>query len=84
MKITIENTTKTVTLADRPGGPGIRARVWQGTTESGIPVFCLITRVMVPEGRPAEDYEQFENELFETRKGTTDPALMSIPTRMII
>src|SRR5208283_504827 len=41
MKITIENTT---ILAELNGVP---ARVWEGKTESGIPVICWITRIAV-------------------------------------
>ncbi len=43
MKITIESTSKIVTVETR-NGP-IQARVWQGETESGIPVHAFITRI---------------------------------------
>lgn len=46
MKITIESTDKTVLLATADGD--VPARLWQGTTESGIPVMCFVTRI-VPE-----------------------------------
>jgi hypothetical protein len=54
MKITIESTTKTVRL------DGIEARIWEGATESGIPVFCFIALVGVSE---SADCKKFEKEL---------------------
>jgi len=56
MKITVESTTKIIDV-----GRG-KARVWQGTTESGIPIACVIMRVAVRNGHPTE---QFEKELQE-------------------
>lgn len=54
MIITVESTTKTVTIN------GVPARVWEGRTESGIPVHCFITRIAVAR---TEDASQFEREL---------------------
>lgn len=56
MKITIENTEKIVQL------DGVPARVWEGKTDSGIPVICFITRIAVPTD---ENQEQFRRELLE-------------------
>lgn len=39
MTITIKSTTKMVELN------GVPARIWEGETESGIPVHCYITRI---------------------------------------
>lgn len=41
MKITIENTSKIVSLN------GIPARIWEGETENGIKVHCFISRIAV-------------------------------------
>jgi hypothetical protein len=73
MKLTIENTTKTVELN------GIPARIWEGHTESGIAVHCYITRVSV---RNDSDCSQFEKELQEQRKPSFD--VEAIPLRMIL
>ncbi len=62
MKLIIENTTKIVEVN------GVPARVWEGKTESGIEVHCLITRVAVAEGLENHLYKQFETELSEQRK----------------
>jgi hypothetical protein len=43
MKITVENTRKIVYF--KMGGVEFPARVWQGKTESGIPVQAFITRI---------------------------------------
>ncbi len=54
VKITISSTDKIVRL------DGVPARIWEGTTESGIAVHCFVTRVAVPIGA---DQRQFEREL---------------------
>lgn len=84
MKITIESTTKIVTLKSHSEGEGIQTRVWQGKTDSGIPVYCLISRVMVPEGRPENEYKEFETELFDKPKAQPDLEASIIPLRFII
>ena len=76
MKITIESTSKIVTF------DGLPARVWEGHTESGIPIHCFVTRVAVKDGQPAETYGQFEKELKEQRKPS--PEIEAIPLRMIL
>ena len=77
MKITIESTTKTVELVI--GAATVPARIWEGQTESGIPVHCFITRVAVHESL---DVSQFERELQEHRKPSFE--IGAIPWRMII
>lgn len=76
MKIKIESTTKVVTVN------GLPARVWEGQTESGIPVHCYVTRIAVPEGRKTEEYQEFERELQEQKKPSAQ--VEAIPLRMIL
>lgn len=74
MKITLESTT---TLVDVQGVP---ARVWEGQTESGIPVTCLVTRIATPDV-PGAPLEQFKRELQECRP----PVLVDVwPARLIL
>lgn len=73
MTLTIRNTTKIVTLN------GVPARVWEGHTESGIPVHCFISRVAVKDD---QDCTQFEKELTECSKPS--PEVESIPLRFIL
>ncbi len=73
MKIAIESTDKVVTLN------GIECRIWEGFTESGIPMHAYIPRVAVQEGL---DCSQFEVELQEKRKPSF--AVEAIPLRMIL
>lgn len=73
MKLTIENTTKVVELN------GVPARIWEGHTESGIPVHCYITRVAVHNDH---DHTQFERELAEQRTPSAD--VQAIPLRLIL
>lgn len=37
---------------------GIPARIWEGHTDSGIPVHCYIARVAVATGERQEDFER--------------------------
>ena len=73
MKIAIESTTKIVHLN------GVPARIWEGQTDSGIPIHCFITRVAVHNDL---DHTQFERELQEQRKPSTD--VEALPLRMIL
>ncbi len=56
MRITLESTTELTTKL------GIQCRVWQGTTEGGIPIFTFIPRIAVQKDA---DCSQFEEELIE-------------------
>lgn len=58
MRITIESTSKIVNVN------GVDARIWEGTTDSGIPVHCMITRIGVHKD---QDTTQFQRELQEMR-----------------
>ena len=73
MKVTIESTTKIVS-AD-----GIQCRVWEGKTERGVEITCLIPRIAVKNG---QDTEQFEVELQETRSPSDE--IEAWPMRMIL
>lgn len=73
MKITVESTTKIVHLN------GVPARIWEGQTESGIPVHCYITRIAVDKD---QDASEFEKELQEHR--APSPEVQAIPLRMIL
>ena len=55
MKITIESTTKIVTLN------GIECRIWEGETERGVKIHCFIPLIAVRD----QDISQFEQELLE-------------------
>jgi hypothetical protein len=71
MKMTIESTTRVVKVN------GLEARVWQGTSERGVPVVCCITRIGVDRGA---DNSQFEAELKEHKP----PGAMAIDVRFFI
>ncbi len=73
MKIIMESTEKIVTLNDVP------ARIWEGWTNSGIPVHCYVTRIAVAV---EEDTSAFEAELQEHRPPS--PEVQAISMRMIL
>ncbi len=74
MKLTIQSTTKTVTLN------GVPARIWEGETESGIKVHAFIARVAVGKD---EDCADFERELSECIPPSYEVA-KSYPTSLIL
>lgn len=77
MKITIESTTKIVNLIDRLSGQGVPARVWEGETESGVKVVCLIARIAA---RADQDLSEFDRELKEQKQPEAENVF---PLRMI-
>jgi hypothetical protein len=80
MKITIESTSKIVEIVDLEHTTPVKARVWEGITESGIKVIALIPRIAVKNG---QDISQFEAELEEQRAPSVD-AQQAWPLRMIL
>jgi hypothetical protein len=79
MKIIIESTAEIVEIqADDYTAP-IRARVWEGQTDSGIKVSCLIPRIAAHKD---QDLSQFEKELQEQSAPSAWPRVF--PLRMII
>lgn len=84
MKVTIESTSKIVTLI--LDGREVPARVWQGHTESGIPVQCFVTRIApeISKGDPRIDELTAEFERDLKRQADPRPSLDPIPLRLII
>lgn len=76
MKLNIESTTKIVELN------GVQCRLWEGETESGIPVVCFIPRVAVNKNENNERMAVFEKELTECKTPRADT--MQFPSRLII
>jgi hypothetical protein len=77
LKITLESTTKIVELAT--GRVPVHVRIWEGHTESGIPVHAYIARVAAPQDA---DQSQFQRELQECRAPSA--AVAAIPLRLIL
>lgn len=84
MRINIESTSKIVTLV--VGGRDVPARVWQGETESGIPVQCFITRIAPEISKSHPDIDELTAEFERDLKRQADPrpTIHDIPLRMII
>jgi hypothetical protein len=62
MTVTLHSTDKIITLATPTGD--VPGRIWEGVTESGIPVHAIVTRIAVHKD---EDASQFERELVTCR-----------------
>lgn len=77
MQVTLHSTTRLVTLST-PSGE-VPARIWEGTTETGIPCHAYITRIAVSN---SDDSTQFQRELLECV--APSPALAVIPLRLIL
>lgn len=92
MRVTLESTTKIVGLtmdtAETALEPicgvnhSVPARIWEGTTESGIKVHAYITRIAIDKDEPPEAVELFERELAAQRPPS--PAVALIPLRLIL
>ena len=77
MKATIESTSRVITLVS--GSKSVQARLWEGTTESGIPIHVYVARVSVD---PGQDQTQFELELKQCRAPSAPVRV--IPDRLIL
>lgn len=88
MKITIESTAKIVVLeaGDGPNTITIKARVWQGQTESGVPVQVFVTRIApeIPLDHPDIDRLAAEFERDLKRQADPRPSVQAIPLRFFI
>lgn len=76
MEVTLWNTTKIVEI--EINGAVVPARIWEGQTESGIPVHAYITRIAVDKNA---DTRQFEEELREVASPSL--AVSAIPLRLV-
>jgi len=79
MKVTIEPTDQLVTLVCKNPDAEIPARIWTGTTDTGIEVQVLVTRIAVSL---LDDYTEFNKALHKTRAPI--PEVLSYPLRMIL
>jgi hypothetical protein len=71
MRVTLESTTQIVEFN------GLPARVWEGTSEKGIPVTAFITRIAPAiENPPAHVVAEFERDLLEQRPPETIVAMV--------
>lgn len=77
MIVTLHNTDKIVELV--VDGKVVPARIWEGTTASGIACHAYITRIAVANNL---DSSEFERELRECQPAT--PAIAAIPLRLIL
>jgi hypothetical protein len=59
MKLAIWNTSRLITIS------GVTARLWEGTTDKGVKVHCLITTVAADAGA---DLAEFDRELAEVQE----------------
>lgn len=76
MNVTLWNTTKIVEV--EINGAVVPARIWEGETESGIPVHAYITRIAVDR---SADTRQFEAELSEVASPSL--AIRALPLRLV-
>lgn len=75
MKLILENTDRIVQVNGTP------ARVWEGTTADGIPVYALITRIAVHQDH---DMGEFQRELLEQPAPRPDTSSQVFPARMVL
>lgn len=82
MEIMLKSTNRIVEIEPQSAANArpIKARIWEGETDSGIPVICVITRIAVPEGH---DQTQFRADL-EENEPPTAAAVKAFPLRMLV
>lgn len=73
MTITITSTEKVVELN------GIKARIWEGTTDSGTKVHCFVTRIACHKD---SNLQQFQEELQQQVAPSAE--ISAYPLKMII
>jgi hypothetical protein len=79
LKITIESTKRVVKFHARRGAAPVDCRVWEGKTESGIEIQCLIPMIAV---REEARQQEFEAELKTHRGPQIEP--QAFPARLIV
>lgn len=84
MKITLESTSKIVSLVI--DGASVPARVWQGETESGIPVHAFITRITPEISKQDPNIDALTAEFETELQRCADPraTLGYIPLHLIL
>lgn len=66
MKMTIVSTDQITEIN------GVPARVWEGVTDSGVPLSCFVTRIAVDKDAGPEALQQFEAELQRHKPPTVE------------
>jgi hypothetical protein len=74
MLIILKNTDKLIDVN------GIQSRLWEGKTDTGIFVSCLIIRIAV---EAKEDQTEFDRELIECRP-PSPAADQAFPVRLVV
>lgn len=80
MRVTLESTSRIVHVVGEAGDT-VPGRVWEGRTDSGIPVFAVVTRIAAEDD--GADLGQFEAEL-QRCADPTPQSFAAIPARLIL
>lgn len=73
MKVTLESTSKIVTLN------GVGCRIWEGKTEGGVPIHVYIALTAVDS---SEDASELERDLRESKPPSA--AVAAFPARLVM
>lgn len=79
MHVNLRSTTRVVQVQGSGQG-AVPGRVWEGETDSGIPVFAVITRIAAHE---SHDLRQFEAELQRCDEPTAE-SFVAVPARLVL
>lgn len=77
MKVTLESTSKIIDLVIN--GTAVKARLWEGKTEKGVPCLAFITRIAVKRDA---DTSEFETRLQEHLAPSAE--VVAFPARLIL
>lgn len=80
MRVNLESTTRVVDVFGAPGRMSVPGRIWEGETDSGIPVFAVITRIAVAVD---SDRREFEAELVRCADPSPESSA-AVPARLVL
>jgi hypothetical protein len=84
VKIHLTSTSRIVEVVDASGGV-VPGRVWEGTTESGIAVFAVITRIAADRGVDGSiNLGELDAELSAQAAPPSPASFDAIPHRLIL
>lgn len=63
---------------------GVDCRVWEGRTEGGVEVYCLIARIAHKDNEDEEKVEDFKVDLKEAHRPPSDDAKRCFSLRQIM
>lgn len=78
MKITIQSTDKVIHLNGAP------TRIWEGATENGLPIVCLVSELTGDFDGPYDEFERYPNKHTLASPAAERFALRMVPNLRLV